>query len=315
VGGRAFGVAKAVTLHAVQVLGATGSGSLAGIALAMDWVAAYGERPAVASMSLGGPGVYQVLADSVDALVSSGVVVVVAAGNDNADACSFSPAFVPSAITVGATNRSDYRASYSNYGACLDVFAPGSSITSAGSWSDTASKTMSGTSMACPHVAGAAALLLSRDTSATPADVLDSLLSDASADELSSVGSGSPNLMLFTSPAHLVTTTAAITALTTATSTTTSIFGGGDTCRCECACQCQMSSSSPATLAASAGQDAAVSPNSDGSSSESMSMVTAFSGGGLVAVASIGMTSGIGYLIGRRFGGEPEQVQPPRGLQ
>jgi len=200
VGGREFGVAKAATLHAVQVLSASGSGTTSGIIMALDWVATSGERPAVVSMSLGGPGVSQSMRESIDGLVASGVVVVVAAGNSNSDACGFSPAFVPSAITVGSTETGDRRSSFSCYGSCLDIWAPGTSITSSWSTSDTATRTISGTSMACPHVAGAAALLLGVSPSATPANVLDSLLGAATSDALTDVKPGSPNLLLFTPP-------------------------------------------------------------------------------------------------------------------
>lgn len=309
VGSRDYGVAKAATLHAVQVLSASGSGSMSGILLALDWIAAHGQRPAVISMSLGASGVYESMRDSINALVLSGVVVVVAAGNSNADSCSYSPAFVPSAITVGATDRRDDRASYSNYGSCLDMFAPGSSITSAWSTSDTATRTISGTSMATPHVAGAAALLLGVSSSATPADVRESLLSAATRDALSDVKDGSPNLLLFTPPADDTESTTAITtatATTTATSTTTSIFGDGHACRCQCVCECQQSSMSPsAALPASAANEKRL-------SSASTASVTTLAGGGLAAVMLIGMASGIGYMVGRWAGTPTDQAQPLR---
>jgi len=219
VGGRTYGVAKKAILHAVKVIGPFGEGRVSDLLLAMDWLAANGERPGVVSMSLGVDAVLQSVGDAVDAMVSSGLVVVVGAGNSNADACSFSPAYAPNAITVGATDISDFRADYSNYGACLDIFAPGSSIMSASNASDRASRSESGTSMACPHVAGAAALLLGRDPSATPADIRENLLDASTSNHVSNVGVGSPNLLLFTSIA--ATSISTTTASTTTTSPTT----------------------------------------------------------------------------------------------
>merc|ERR1719254_51476 len=124
---------------------------------AMDWVTTKGERPAVMSMSLGGKGTSRAESQAIDQATAKGVTVVVAAGNENDDACGYSPAFVPSAITVGSTDQRDKRSYFSNYGSCVNIYAPGSSITSAGHRSDGGSATMSGTSMACPHVSGAAA--------------------------------------------------------------------------------------------------------------------------------------------------------------
>merc|ERR1719297_788471 len=118
------------------------------------------ERPAVASMSLGGSGTQQAMQDAVDAAVNQGVVVVVAGGNSNSDSCTFSPAFVPSAITVGSTTSTDARSGFSNFGRCTDIWAPGSDVVSASHTSDTGSVSFSGTSMACPHVSGGAALVL-----------------------------------------------------------------------------------------------------------------------------------------------------------
>merc|ERR1719379_631726 len=155
IGGTEYGVAKGATIHAVKVLSDSGRGSFSWFVEALDWVVTKGQRPAVFSASLGGQGNIGFVETAIDRATAAGVVVVVAAGNDNMDACGFSPAHVSSAITVGATRSDDTRAYYSNYGSCLDIFAPGSSITSAAVSSDSSSATMSGTSMACPHVAGA----------------------------------------------------------------------------------------------------------------------------------------------------------------
>ncbi|KAJ8050717.1 hypothetical protein HOLleu_04024 [Holothuria leucospilota] len=153
VGGTSYGVAKSVDLYGVRVLGCLGSGSSSGVIAGMDWVADNHVAPAVASMSLGG-GASQADDDAVARLDTAGVTTVVAAGNDNDNACNYSPARAEKAYCVGATGQLDGRASYSNYGTCVEIFAPGTSITSAWYDSDTSSKTISGTSMATPHVAG-----------------------------------------------------------------------------------------------------------------------------------------------------------------
>jgi subtilisin family serine protease len=161
VGGTTYGVAKSVTLHPVRVLNCSGSGTNSGVIAGIDWVTANRVRPAVANMSLGG-GVSSALDTAVVNSTNAGVTYAVAAGNSNANACNSSPARVAVALTVGATTSTDARASYSNYGSCLDIFAPGSSITSAWYTSDTATNTISGTSMASPHVAGVAVALTCR---------------------------------------------------------------------------------------------------------------------------------------------------------
>ena len=162
VGGTTYGVAKAVSIVAVRVLDCTGSGTTSGVIAGVNWVTAHAIRPAVANMSLGGlPS--QALDDAVQGSIAAGISYVVAAGNANADACALSPARVPAALTVGATDTTDTRAGFSDFGPCVDLFAPGVSITSASSAGDTATAVMSGTSMATPHVAGVVADYLSRN--------------------------------------------------------------------------------------------------------------------------------------------------------
>jgi len=194
--GVSFGVAPSSNVRSVKVLGDNGSGSWSWSYSALDWLATSQTRPAVASMSLGGSGTQQAMADAVDAAVNSGVVVVVAGGNSNADACGFSPAFVPSAITVGSTTSTDARSSFSNYGACTNIWAPGSSVVSASHTSDTGSRSLSGTSMACPHVSGGAALVLEANPSMKGSAVLQQLLDDAYLNVISDLKFGDTNALL-----------------------------------------------------------------------------------------------------------------------
>lgn len=196
VGGTVYGVAKSVRLYAVRVLNCSGSGSNSGVIAGVDWVRRNARRPAVANMSLGG-GVSSALDTAVSNAISAGITFVLAAGNSNRDACQFSPARVAAGITVGATTSSDTRASYSNYGSCLDLFAPGSSITSAWISSNTSINTISGTSMATPHVAGVAALYLQSNPTASPATVRNAIVSNATVGVVRSAGSRSPNLLLY----------------------------------------------------------------------------------------------------------------------
>jgi len=195
-GGSTYGVAPGAQIRAVKVLSDQGSGSWSWSYSALDWLATGSVRPAVASMSLGGSGTQQAMKDAVDAAVASGVTVVVAAGNDNSDACGFSPAFVPSAVTVGSTDSRDSRSSFSNYGRCVDIWGPGSSVLSAGHTSDGASTTLSGTSMACPHVSGGAALVLG-GTSKSPQQVIGELLDNAIYGAISDLRSGDTNALLY----------------------------------------------------------------------------------------------------------------------
>ncbi|MFJ2086880.1 S8 family peptidase [Micromonospora chokoriensis] len=197
VGGSSYGVAKGVQLVGVRVLNCSGSGTNAGVIGGVDWVTANAIKPAVANMSLGG-GANSSLDNAVRNSIASGVTYGLAAGNDNgANACNVSPARTTEAITVGSTTSADARSSFSNIGTCLDIFAPGSSITSAWYNSNTATNTISGTSMATPHVVGAAALLASANPSWTPAQVRNELVANATPNVISNVGSGSPNLLLY----------------------------------------------------------------------------------------------------------------------
>ena len=197
VGGITYGVARNVNLVAVRVLNCSGSGTISGVIAGVDWVTKNSKKPAVANMSLGG-GASTSLDNAVKTSVASGVTYAVAAGNDNKDACRYSPARASTAITVGATASTDGRASYSNYGSCLDLFAPGSSVTSAWYSSDSATAVLSGTSMATPNVTGVAAQYLQSNTSATPAAVASALTGNATTGKVTSAGRNSPNRLLFT---------------------------------------------------------------------------------------------------------------------
>lgn len=197
VGGENYGIAQDVDLVAVRVLDCSGSGSNSGVIAGIDYVTRNASGPAVANMSLGG-GNSSALDQAVRNSISSGVTYAVAAGNDSANACNGSPNRVGEALTVGSSTSSDSRSSFSNYGSCVDLFAPGSSITSAWYTSNSAVNSISGTSMASPHVAGAVALYLEDHPSATPATVHAALVSNATPNRLSGIGSGSPNLLLHT---------------------------------------------------------------------------------------------------------------------
>jgi len=198
VGGTSYGVAKNAQLHAVKVLSDSGSGSFAWFIEAIDWVLANGQTPAIISASLGGRGTLPSVVEAINGAVNGGIVVTVAAGNENDNACDYSPAGVPSAITVGATTSTDQRSGFSNYGSCLDIYAPGSAITSGFSSSDTATRTWDGTSMACPHVAGVSALLLGEDSTRSPADVLSLLTSRGTFGDITDAKPNSPNILLYT---------------------------------------------------------------------------------------------------------------------
>jgi len=192
-----YGVAPSAAVMSIKVLGDDGNGVWSWTYGGLDWLAASSIRPAVASMSLGGFGTLQGMADSVNAAVNAGVTVVVAAGNNAADACGYSPAFVPAAITVGSTESNDARSLFSNYGSCVDIWAPGSDVLSLSQLSDDGTTSLSGTSMACPHVAGAAALVLEEDPTKTSAGVQAELVASAVAGEIDGLMAGDTDLLLY----------------------------------------------------------------------------------------------------------------------
>ncbi len=192
-----YGVAKDATVYAVRVFGCGSTTSSSNIIAGMQWVNNNAQLPAVVNMSLGGP-VSTTENNLVQSMTNNGIVVVVAAGNENQNACNRSPASAPSAITVASTTISDARSSFSNFGSCVDIFAPGSSITS--TWLNAGTNTISGTSMASPHVAGAAALVLDSNAGLSVSGVTSNLLNNATSGAVSNT-SGSPNLLLYM--AHL----------------------------------------------------------------------------------------------------------------
>jgi subtilisin family serine protease len=196
IAGTTYGVAKGAKVHGVRVLDCNGSGSTESVVAGIEWVTANAKKPAVANMSLGG-GADAALDAAVKASVDSGVAYAVAAGNETSDACGGSPSREPAAITVGATDETDAKASFSNFGQCVDLFAPGVDVESVGITGPDATDTMSGTSMAAPHVAGGIALYLADHPDATPADVTTALLGASTPGKVGDPGTGSPNKLLF----------------------------------------------------------------------------------------------------------------------
>jgi subtilisin family serine protease len=207
IGGATYGVAKKATLVGVRVMDCAGGGYVSGVIAGVDWVTARhaAGTPAVANMSVGtdaGEGTLA-LEEAIRRSIADGVTYTIAAGNGDffgnaLDACWFSPARVPQAITVSATTRTDAKASFANFGSCVDVFAPGNDVKSAWVGGSSASRTMSGTSMAAPHVSGTVALYLQRHQGASPAQVWTALRDNATAGALRSVGTGSPNRLVYT---------------------------------------------------------------------------------------------------------------------
>jgi serine protease len=195
IAGTTYGVAKNASVVAVRVFGCSGGAATSTVIAAVDWVTANAQKPAVANMSLGG-SVNAPMNDAVAASIASGVVYAVAAGNESTDACSRSPASTPTALTVASSTSTDSRSSFSNWGSCVDLFAPGSSITSAWWGSDTQTNTISGTSMATPHVAGVAAAYLEDHPTASPATVAQAILASGTVGVISDAA-GSPNNLLY----------------------------------------------------------------------------------------------------------------------
>lgn len=196
VGGLTHGVAKNVTLVSVRVLDCSGSGTLSGVIAGVDWVSSNAKKPAVANMSLGG-GASTALDNAVSASIARGITYVVAAGNESTNACNRSPARVGAALTVAASTSTDHQASYSNFGKCVDLYAPGSAIRSAWASGDTATASLNGTSMAAPHVAGVAALYLQANPGASPAAVSQVINANATQRIINKAGSGTPNRLLY----------------------------------------------------------------------------------------------------------------------
>ncbi|MEV6692947.1 S8 family peptidase [Micromonospora sp. NPDC051196] len=204
-GGRQFGVAKSVSLVAVKVLGCSGVGTIAGIIAGVEWVTAHHvtKGTAVANMSLGGPGSHMTLENAIRTSILKGVLYTISSGNNNSDACEHTPARVLEAITVNASTIGDSRALFSNWGRCTDIFAPGQEIRSAWHTSDNSSSIASGTSMAAPHVAGAAALILGNSPGLTPQQVGNVILGNATQNKIPNP-EGSPNRLLYVGPTGVI---------------------------------------------------------------------------------------------------------------
>ena len=225
IGATTYGVAKGAFLHGVRVLQCNGTGQISNLIAGIDWVTANAIRPAVANISVAAGGSSPSLETSVTNSINSGVTYAIAAGNGNLDACNFTPARTPAALTVGASDETDLRALFSNYGPCVDLFAPGNRIDSTWASSDTAIANLSGSSMAAPMVAGVAALYLQAHPSASSSTVMSAVMSVVTTGVLDTLGTTSPNKLLYSfvngapSPTPTPTPTATPTPTPTATPT------------------------------------------------------------------------------------------------
>ena len=201
--GTQYGVAKNATVVPIRLLNCAGSGQYSGVIASLDWILSPAnpnpKSQAVLNLSIGGPKSVA-LNDAIERLVNAGITVVAAAGNDRVDACTKSPSSALNAITVGATSEGDYKSSYSNFGTCVDINAPGSAITAGWIFSNTSTRSINGTSMAAPHVAGAAAVYRGLYPTATVAQVTAALLSTATPDVITGLNVGTPNRLLYVSP-------------------------------------------------------------------------------------------------------------------
>ena len=225
VGGATYGVAKNVSIHSARVLRCDGNGQISDIIAAIDWITAHRINPAVVNISITAPGLVPSMETALANSFDSGVLYTVAAGNAASDACGYSPARAPSAITVGATWQIDERAPFSNYGSCVDIFGPGYEIVSAGIASDTATRQLNGTSMSAPLVAGVAAIYRAANPTASVTTASQAILNGSTTGIVTSPGAGSPNRLLYSwlgggpAPTPTPTPTATPTPAPTATPT------------------------------------------------------------------------------------------------
>lgn len=197
-GSSTYGVAKNSLIHSVRVIPCNGYGQISNLLSGVNWVTANRVLPAVANISLTAGGSSPALETGISNSIAAGVTYTIASGNQALDACGYTPARVPNALTIGATSDTDSRAPYSNYGSCVDLFAPGHSITSLSFANDTDTRTLSGTSMAAPVIAGAVALYLSGNPTANPSTVANTIRASATSGIVTNIDTSSPNLLLYT---------------------------------------------------------------------------------------------------------------------